>query len=567
MPVQPHFPEIGGTGVPPVRNIPAVTRRRDACATKNAVAARAMHRSRTLLIVAGMIAMMPIGSLAQTAPKPTEPAPSQEPAETPAKKPAPKKTLPPAPKKQPRDAAAEEAKDKADNERRKMLAEVTRELDKAWRAGDQAAVEDGLNRGWTIDERWGKDNALKVVQTGAPGFRPVGAAVLARRGDAPTLVIAADHLDERKYPDERRLFVRRLSKSGEEQQPEIVKDLKRFLADKDPGVKLAAIGALADLGDAAALRLLAERAGEVPAQRESFNANDQGLIDMHLYGALRSIADLRPLRSSDVAAWYDKGAPIPKRQKFDPEEMRIVEGKRGGRKYYETPTFDLYYRIGAEDDAPSGALGVRPFTRASEGAVRAALAASQAIFGVPHLPIIRLYIADERQFQAIGGQANFGGVAKGNEIVLRLGRNETMSMTLAHEYVHIIHSAHYQDQPRWMSEGLAESLTLSPDESVWNGARVARLNLRKEVEAGVFSEITQWDTGGSGDAKEGIRYSLAHIAIDTLRHTGFAAPEERLAFLMGRLERKENAARALEQLYGMNLRELDDRVRGWLSGP
>jgi hypothetical protein len=466
------------------------------------------------------------------------------------------------------------------------LEEIERGLDEAWRKGDQWGVSEGLSKGWDVSPHWGRETALKVIETGAPGFRPVAAAVLADRADVDTLVAATQHLDERKFPDERRLFVRRLGKASKEEHDKAAREAGLFLLDKDHGVKMAAVGSIADLGDVSLLEPVLARLGEVPSQREHPQENDQGLVDTAVYGALRTLAGLRPVRSSEVGEWWRSGGvPLENKDEQRPDDSKegkgenpdddsgaakplaeIKEGRRGGRLYYLTPSFDLYYRIGTSEEAPTGELSVRAWSRSAERSVKRAVDAAEPILGRMHLPVVRLYLADERNFPPLGGRSNFGGHASGNEVVLRLDRVQALSSNLVHEYVHVMHLASYQDQPRWMAEGLAESLTRSGDKTTWSGARVTHQGLDKEVDKGAFTQSVQWDAGGSGDNREAIRYALSYLCIDYLRFGGFAAPSERLAFLMGRLERHETPARALEQLYGVSVKELDERVKAWVRG-
>jgi hypothetical protein len=181
-------------------------------------------------------------------------------------------------------------------------------------------------------------------------------------------------------------------------------------------------------------------------------------------------------------------------------------------------------------------------------------------------PVIRLYLCDAREFTAKAGVTFFQGVTKSNEIVIKADPAAALGGTLTHEYVHYIQGNAYKDQPRWVAEGLAMSLSESGAGPVWKSRRPAG-ELARMLERGIFSELVNWNSSGSSDAKEGARYALSHIAFDFLRFGGFAVPEERLGFLMGRLSRRESASRALEYTYGMTVKQLDQTAAEWLAAP
>lgn len=110
-----------------------------------------------------------------------------------------------------------------------------------------------------------------------------------------------------------------------------------------------------------------------------------------------------------------------------------------------------------------------------------------------------------------------------------------MASVLAHEYVHIIHSANYEDQPRWMAEGLAESLSKSRGESMLALAPVGQRGpVLARARAGPATRVTAWRTGGnSGEAPE--LYRDAYALVDFLRFGQFSTPNARLHGLTGRL--------------------------------
>lgn len=445
------------------------------------------------------------------------------------------------------------------------LREIQDGLDAAWRDKDQHRVQRLLEHAWALDREWARDATFGLVRGKDAGLQPVGLAVFARRASAQELIAAAEALRGPEGVDARRMLVRRLGahRSKEVREP-VVRAIRGFLRDSEPVVRAAAAQALADLGDEANLDLIAGLLQEPPAQRNRQDGDNQSIVNMAMYGAVRTLAGLRPRQAREVAD-YLRGARERRAEPFD-ESAAPVEGRRAGDRYLESPSFDVYYRIGRGGEAPeSGYLAWKSLVPLAEEAAKLASEACEPIFGPSHMPIIRLYIADEQQYMALGGRSNLGGTASGNQIVVRTMPARQFRGVLAHEYVHIIHAANYKDQPRWISEGLAESLTRSARASQWTPERVAAANIEREVRQGAVSNAMQWVSGASGDSREGERYALSHVVVDFLRFGGFAAPEERLAMLMGRLSRREAPGRSVEELYGGTARQLDQRLLEWLE--
>lgn len=118
------------------------------------------------------------------------------------------------------------------------------ELDAAWkRQNDQVAIEQGLRQAFEVDARRACEFCFGVIVNGSAAIRPVGAAVLARYADAPSLAATARALNRVDYRDERRLFVRML---GRHAKVDGVYELAAgFLEDQDMMVRASAITALA----------------------------------------------------------------------------------------------------------------------------------------------------------------------------------------------------------------------------------------------------------------------------------------------------------------------------------
>lgn len=487
-------------------------------------------------------------------------------------KPAPRATPDPAkPKTTPAPSAAPRpSRDPAgpptlSAEQQRQLTDIKTRLETAWKDTDQQAIYDAIFAAWEIDPIWARASAYELITHQRDSVRPVGVALMREKATPADLAAAARALNQREHADERRLLVRALgSRRGEN-----VYDLAAsFLSDRDLMVRAAALAVLADVGRPEAVGLFMHDLRDVPAVREKYDDDEQGILNATMYGVVAALTDLRPQRPADVQRWWEaaRGAPARKLGWPERDPRSPLEGRRSGRRFYLTPQFDVFFRLGSEDTIPTrGDLSWEKLADMIEDAAGAARASAEPVFGRVHVPPVRFYLADDRQFPALAGNTFFGGVSTGNEVVLRLARPDVMAAVMTHEYVHVIHQFQFRDQPRWMVEGLAESLTLSPERSIWSMARVQRLGIERDVERGAFGQITQWSDSGSSDSREPKRYALSHLAIDYLRFAGFVAPDERLFMLMGRLARRQSDARALEDLYGIPVRELDRRVRDWVQ--
>jgi hypothetical protein len=129
----------------------------------------------------------------------------------------------------------------------------------------------------------------------------------------------------------------------------------------------------------------------------------------------------------------------------------------------------------------------------------------------------------------------------------------------------MIQNSMYDDQPRWMSEGLAMSLAAAPTQVRKRAYPARGSDEEKALVRGVFTDLAAWTGGPSSDTREALRYTMSQYAIDYLRAGGFSCPNLRLNVLMGKLSRKIPAGQALTQIYGRDLRQLDQDLVRWLT--
>jgi hypothetical protein len=459
-------------------------------------------------------------------------------------------------------------------------------LDGAFRRNDAGEMERILREAMTTEV--GCELCWKVMQCERADLRVVGASVLASMADAEALARTAQRLDVVNRADERRLLVRAIGPRAaawrsdrKERDPrgpggasgkDIEKLLAPFMDDRDKMVRAAAVQALADCGRGEMLERMTGSLGLAPVQVRKWNTTDDtSVVTMAVYGAVASVTGLRPESAAQVREWLAAhrgalaGAEDGKRPWEEGAAVETLPVMRGGR--LQTPSLIVRFET-KEMRAPGDVSGdewqrlVETFER---GCSRARSAA-EGVFGTAHLPPIQLILADDSNIASYGGTAKgYFGFSLGNCVVMRVGRPVVMESVLAHEFVHIIHQANYRSQPRWIMEGMAESLSKSAVSSGWPARiRHASPELQKRLATGAVSGVIRWtSSGSSGEPYE--LYEQGHLVVDYLRFGGFTCPEARLNVLMGRLARGESADRALRDAYGMTVAEMDRGVLKWLG--
>jgi hypothetical protein len=463
--------------------------------------------------------------------------------------------------------------------------EYAARLDGALKKNDAVEVERALRE--AMGTEGGSGLCWKVMQSARPDVRLIGASVLASMGDAGTLAKTAKGLDVTTHADERRVLVRAIGRRAKAwtsirkmadtayaRQPgkEIEALLADFLNDRDKMVRVAAVQALADTGRAEMLDRLLGSLALAPVQVRKWNTSeDTSILTMAIYGAVSSLTGLRPESAQQVRDWINAhksafaGAEDGKRPWETAENAERLPAMKGGR--LNTPS--LIVRFETKDlPAPSDVSSedCRKLVETFERGCAKARAAAEPVFGTAHLPPIQLILADDSNIASFGGTAKgYFGFSLGNCVVMRVGQPVVMESVLAHEFVHIIHQANYNSQPRWLMEGVAESLSKSPASSPWPAAiKHASTDLQKRMMSGAVSGVIRWTaSGNSGEPME--LYEQGHIVVDYLRFGGFTAPEVRLNVLMGRLARGESPDRALHDAYGMTTSEMDKGLLAWIG--
>ena len=405
--------------------------------------------------------------------------------------------------------------------------------------------------------------------------RPIAIAQVIKFADAATLAAIARESDQQRNADERRLLVRAIGSLPPEQA---LAEAPKFLRDMDPLVQAAAVRALADTNRVAAMEFLVDRAtNEAPCRDLPLNA-EQLVLNMSLYGAFRTLADLRPHVGSEVQTWWasNRGRMTRATPASGPDERFFSGPDQQGR--VGLSVFEITFMPPAAARDFGAALERRKIKDAHELAfqvgqcVREITRDSEGVFGgTPHLPVVRLEMKTDATIGGGGlshGHVGFAGACRITLHAALFGGD--WGRTVRHELVHIIHGAHFRNQPRWLAEGLACSLSESPTKSVWLGPDRAKLlgsaPIQQMLSRGAFTNVVQWTRPVSSDrSDEGPYYVASHVAIDYLRFGPFTSPDVRLRYLMSQLDRGVRDADAIEVVYGISLAELDTGPAHWLA--
>lgn len=392
--------------------------------------------------------------------------------------------------------------------------------------------------------------------------RPIGVSVLMQHADGPAVLRVIDAMHPGRNGDSRRFLVRSL---GRKDLPDKVRVLGALTRDSDREVQIAAVYALADHRDAAAMEFLLPIMDRPPLEIPSWDGDEQERLDMAVFGTARVITGLRSGQRKDFEAWFDLYRRDPAAaQRAAAESARAVGTlsppvQRYGETWTQLADVDVAVRAASPMPLDFNALSA-DFARS----IAAAQRASEPFFGVVHLPPYRVYVTDKGRFTSTaGGNSDYPGASRGNELTLR-GDTEagsSLAQIMYHEHLNVMQAALFEDQPRWLLEGFASSLQNSPEGTVWTPATLQEAGIADALNTpGLFSSAMSWESASSTGQQEARQYATAHAAVDVLRFGGFGAEPVRLAFLMNAISRGEGDPQALEAVYGLRIADLDRRA-------
>lgn len=476
-------------------------------------------------------------------------------------------------------------------ERLEEASERVRAIDQAASMADWSELERLIGAYWAVEPANAFERSRRLAGVNDPAIAVVGHALIARHGDADQVGRMARTLSGPTQRGARRLLVRSLGTKG----PDAEGYITEFLEHQESETRMAAMQAAADTGDPRWVLRAAGALRQPPVAETSWSDDDNDRERMMFYGLLQALTGARPVTSAEAeralaelrARAGQAGAGPRQRDGQEPGATAPVDplvqhyaAQRAARVENDivrlgAGSFTRGVRLAAAE-LPEGESTARPIDpadgggllRRMEASVDDAISAARPVMGPMPMPLIRLTLCDDTFLIGEIGTSNFQGVAKGNRVIISQENiNATaLASVMRHEFVHILHGLAYPDQPRWLSEGLADSLSQSATGSSWP-ARIARMDAEfiELVRSGPASTLAAWEAGPTSGPREGMLYALAFLVVDHLRFGGYAAPAERLSFLMDAIDRGSSPRAALEAAYGVSIRELDGRVLEWVG--
>lgn len=447
-------------------------------------------------------------------------------------------------------------------------------LDKALKASRDPKQEDALAS--CVKDACatpaGTDIVMIVLSEGTAAQKLIGAGVAAEKLPVAGIVQCVQRLQPSAQPDERRWLLRALGTRSADvtaaERKQVIGLLEAEVRGSNPAMRVAALSSLADLGSADSLDLLIGQVTVVPAMQESWNRDRDSPVQMTRLGVVEAMTGRRFLLTGDLKLWWNVHAATVRGTR--PEPMMWANDRPAPMDVSRTGTMTRSFVVSVQD-WPKGEVSV-PLADAIDGAAAASRTSAANVFGRVYLPTIKMAIAEKNAFAKYGATStNYAGYAQGQRVVMQppTGQLSVFAGVLVHEYGHIIHQAQYATQPRWLSEGLAESIARSSRGSPFAG-RGPKLSqaMRQRLKAGAVSGLVQWTAEGSTN-ESGDLYTHAHMAVDFLRYGPIAGAVARFNALMGRLDRGESATTAIKAVYGCDPKDLDQRMLEWLdlAGP
>ncbi|MGH7132838.1 MAG: HEAT repeat domain-containing protein [Phycisphaerales bacterium] len=412
------------------------------------------------------------------------------------------------------------------------------------------------------------DVVMIVLSEGTAAQRLIGAGVAAEKLPVAGIVQCVQRLQPSAQPDERRWLLRALGTRSADvttaERKQVVGLLEAEVRGSNPAMRVAALSSLADLGSADSLDLLIGQVTVVPAMQESWNRDRDSPVQMTRLGVVEAMTGKRFLLTGDLKSWWNEHAATVRGTHPDPMTWTI--DRPAPMDVSRTGTMTRSFVVSVQD-WPKGDVS-DPLADAIDAAAATSRNSAASVFGRVYIPTIKMAIAEKNAFAKYGATStNYAGYAQGQRVVMQppTGQLSVFAGVLVHEYGHIIHQAQYATQPRWLSEGLAESIARSARGSPFAG-RGPKLSqaMRQRLKAGAVSGLVQWTAEGSTN-ESGDLYSHAHMAVDFLRFGPIASAAAKFNGLMGRLDRGESATTAIKAVYGCDPKDLDQRMLDWLD--
>ncbi len=447
-------------------------------------------------------------------------------------------------------------------------------LDVGWRTKDFATIDAIFDEAWKTDRSWALESSHRLAVGEDTAARPLGIAQLALHVTPSELLKCLRGFDQSRARAERRTLVM-LSLSALTTAP--AADARAvaaaLLADQDQVLRAAAATLAGVRQDAALTEALLPLLRENPTFKPKWDGDEEDILQSRAYGAFEAVWGVRPRSANEAGALLRVTVPFketPARGSNEPLDEPsapappLVSEPLRGRPYFPIRHFLINFEFG--NDRTGGSEMARAVEAFAAPEWEAMIAAAEPVFGPLPIASPRLIIADRARYSSVGGNSFRPGSGTGNQIALLESVPDAMAATVRHECVHVLHGASFERQPRWLSEGLAESLSISTGGSVWTPQTIRERQFDDELEKGVFTELLGWKGPASSGGRESRLYAMAHLAVDFLRFGPHAAPHARLHLFMAKLGDHQSDRTTLERLYGGTVKEIDRALADWVGG-
>jgi hypothetical protein len=438
------------------------------------------------------------------------------------------------------------------------------QIAQAWQTGDTSGAETLLDQLWQDAPAAALPMTMNLLTARDPVQRPLAVSLLSKYGTQQNILTAINSLEPRRQSPEITILVRALG-SEDLENPELV--LAPFLDSRDLDVRQAALYALADSASPEVIDDFVRALNKSPVASDSWSTSDRDRLLNSQFGAAYKLTGLRANTGLDYANWLDVYRTDPQRA-AEMARLSITDASGNPQSIrFSSDIFQAFsmFDLAARIEATGNQLPDPEIPMRLENAARAADRQAEPILGKVYVSPVRVYLADARGFASLASNSYMGGQTRVNRIYLRFVGGSQLEGLMTHEWAHVLHTATFDKTPRWLAEGFAESVSTTSHRLDLPTLR--HRGVDKAVEKGLFSQLLSWQSGASSDSREANRYNEAKTGVDFLRFGPFTAGDTRLNLLLAHISRGRGERDALEMVYGMKIRDLDQAVRDWVSRP
>ncbi len=436
------------------------------------------------------------------------------------------------------------------------------QIEQAWLTGDSKQAEALLDQLWQDAPAAALPMTMNLLTARNPVQRPLAVSLLKTYGTQQNILAAINSLDPRRQSPEITILVRALGSESLE-NPELV--LAPFLDSRDLDVRQAALYALADSASPEVIDGFVRSLSKSPVASDSWSTSDRDRLLNSQFGVAFKLTGVRADTGLDYANWLDVYRTDP-RGAAEAARLSITDASGNPlRIRFSSDIFQTYsmFDLTARIEATGNEIPDPKIPMLLENAARLADRQAEPILGKVYVSPVRVYLADARGFASLAGNSYMGGQTRVNRVYLRFVGGSQLEALMTHEWAHVLHAAVFDKTPRWLAEGFAESVSTSSHRLDLPSLR--HRGVDKAIEKGLFSQLLSWQSGASSDSREANRYNEAKTGVDFLRFGPFTAGDTRLNLLLAHISRGRGERDALQMVYGMKIRDLDQAVRDWVA--